>query len=77
LIFVGTAGWSMGKSDAGPETALQRYAQRFSCCEINSTFYKRHRLDTYARWAAEVPAGFRFLLKVPKTISGLKTVRLC
>jgi uncharacterized protein YecE (DUF72 family) len=37
--------------------------------EINSTFYRPHRASTYARWAASVPAGFRFSLKVPKTIT--------
>jgi len=67
----------MGKSEGGPGTALQRYAQRFTCCEINSTFYKPHRSHTYARWAAAVPAGFRFLLKVPKTISHRQRLQDC
>src|SRR6185312_6154680 len=35
-------------------------------CRINSSFYKPHRPATYARWAASVPAGFRFSVKVPK-----------
>jgi len=70
---VGTAGWSIPKpvrdrfADAGP--LLQRYAQRFSCVEINSTFYRPHRVTTYERWAQSVPDGFRFALKVPKAIT--------
>ena len=67
----------MGKASAGPGTALQRYAQHFRCCEINSTFYRRHRPETYARWVSEVPAGFRFLLKVPKTITHAQRLQDC
>ena len=37
--------------------------------EINSTFHRPHRASTFARWAASVPAGFRFALKMPKTIT--------
>jgi uncharacterized protein YecE (DUF72 family) len=48
---------------------LERYARRFRCVEINSSFYRPHRLSTYARWAASVPAEFRFALKVPKEIT--------
>jgi len=48
---------------------LQRYAARLSCVEINSSFYRPHRPSTYARWAASVPDGFRFALKVPKEIT--------
>jgi uncharacterized protein YecE (DUF72 family) len=50
-------------------THLQRYAARFSAVEINSSFYRPHRPATYARWAASVPADFRFAVKVPKAIT--------
>src|SRR5581483_5846649 len=48
---------------------LARYASRFNAVEINSSFYRPHRQNTYARWAASVPAGFRFSVKVPKSIT--------
>ena len=66
---IGTAGWSVpsGFGDGGSQ--LQRYAARFSCVEINSSFYRPHRPQTYARWAASVPAGFRFAVKAPRTIT--------
>lgn len=41
----------------------------FDAVEINSSFHRPHRPATYARWAASVPAGFRFALKLPKTIT--------
>src|SRR6476660_3545395 len=72
-IYVGVAGWPIPKPHAGlfPETGshLQRYAARFNAVEINSSFYRPHRPATYARWAASVPAGFQFAVKVPRTIT--------
>ena len=69
-IRVGVAGWSLPKehSDRFPEegTHLTRYAARFPAVEINSSFYMPHRRTTYARWAASVPADFRFSVKMPK-----------
>ena len=37
--------------------------------EINSSFYRPHAFATYARWAASTPDGFRFAVKVPRTIT--------
>ncbi|MDQ6633565.1 MAG: DUF72 domain-containing protein [Gemmatimonadota bacterium] len=50
-------------------TNLERYAARFNCAEINSSFYRQHRFSTYARWGATVPADFRFAVKVPRAIT--------
>lgn len=69
---VGTAGWSI-KSElapfAGGGSALERYASVFNCVEINSSFYRPHKPETYARWADSVPEHFRFSVKLPKAIS--------
>jgi uncharacterized protein YecE (DUF72 family) len=48
---------------------LARYATRFPVVEINSSFYRPHKPGTYERWAASVPPGFRFSVKIPRTIS--------
>ena len=48
---------------------LARYATRFDAVEINSSFYRPHATATYARWAASVPADFRFSVKLPKAIT--------
>jgi len=48
---------------------LARYATRFNATEVNSSFHRPHRRDTYVRWAASVPAGFRFSVKLPRTIT--------
>ena len=70
---IGTAGWSIPARYAtafpGDGSHLARYARRFPAVEINSSFYRPHRPQTYARWAASVPADFRFAVKVPREIT--------
>lgn len=70
---IGTAGWAVPAKErehfGNGGTQLERYAQRFSCVEINSCFYRHHRAATYARWARSVPDDFRFALKLPKEIT--------
>jgi uncharacterized protein YecE (DUF72 family) len=56
-------------SAAARGTHLERYAQMFAGVEINSSFHRSHRRATYARWAASVGDGFRFSVKIPKTIT--------
>jgi uncharacterized protein YecE (DUF72 family) len=72
-VRVGTAAWAIPRDArerfAGGGSRLERYARRFRCVEINSSFYRPHRPSTYARWAATVPDDFRFALKVPKEIT--------
>jgi uncharacterized protein YecE (DUF72 family) len=72
-LHVGTAGWPLPRAERHrfPQvgTNLERYAARLPAVELNSTFYRPHRLATYARWAASVPAHFRFAVKVPRAIT--------
>ena len=56
-------------------THLQRYAQRFPAVEINSSFYRPHRPETYARWAASTPESFRFAVKAPKEITHTRRLK--
>ena len=71
--FVGTAGWNLPPREQPrfPATGshLERYARVFNAVEINSTFHRPHRPATFARWAASVPPGFRFSVKVPRAIT--------
>jgi uncharacterized protein YecE (DUF72 family) len=73
IVHVGTAGWTIPRRVshrfASEGTALQRYAARFSAAEINSTFYRPHRPQTFARWAGTVKEGFRFAVKMPKAVT--------
>ena len=72
-IRIGCAGWAIASRQAAlfgeGDSTLARYATRFSVAEINSTFHRSHRPDTYVRWAATVPRTFRFSVKLPKAIT--------
>jgi len=72
-IRIGTAGWSIPSQHAaeaaGEGTHLQRYARIFNCVEVNSSFYRPHRITTWQRWARSVPRDFRFSVKMPKAIT--------
>lgn len=72
-IRIGCAGWSIPSLHAAlfgeGESMLARYATRFDTVEINSCFYRPHRPRTYERWAATVPPGFRFSVKLPRSIT--------
>lgn len=71
--LVGCAGSSIPREAAPSFPAegshLERYAARFPVLEINSSFHRPHQPATYARWADSVPAGFRFAVKLPRTIT--------
>jgi len=80
-VRIGCAGWSIPGRHAAltgqGESMLARYATRFSVVEINSSFYRPHQQRTYARWAASVPADFRFSVKLPRAISHEAALRGC
>jgi uncharacterized protein YecE (DUF72 family) len=70
---VGCAGWSLPRAlwPRFPQEGshLERYALRFDAAEIDTSFYRPHRRETYARWAGSTPAHFRFAVKLPKAIT--------
>jgi uncharacterized protein YecE (DUF72 family) len=78
-IYIGTAGWSIPRAVVrhfpGESTHLHRYARVLRCAEINSSFHRSHGAATYARWAASTPAGFRFAVKIPRTITHDRELR--
>ncbi|MDB5452807.1 MAG: hypothetical protein JWO33_1385 [Caulobacteraceae bacterium] len=72
-LRIGTAGWAIPRTVAerfpAEGTGLARYAARFDAVEINSTFYRPHRPQTFARWVETTPPGFRFAVKAPRAIT--------
>lgn len=82
-VHVGCAGWNLPRDfqdefpGADTGTHLQRYAARLPAVEIDSSFYRPHRPETYARWAAGVPQGFRFAVKLPRTITQQRRLADC
>jgi uncharacterized protein YecE (DUF72 family) len=80
-IFLGCAGWSLPREQwprfPRQGTHLQRYAACLNAVEINSSFYRPHRPQTYARWAQSVPSGFGFSVKLPRYITHELRLRDC
>jgi uncharacterized protein YecE (DUF72 family) len=72
-VLVGTAGWSIPRALAGEFATegshLQRYSRKLPCAEINSSFHREHSFETYRKWAALTPAGFKFSVKLSRVIT--------
>ncbi|HEY4107946.1 DUF72 domain-containing protein [Puia sp.] len=75
-FYVGISGLVLpvaNKQQFPPEfragTRLTYYASIFNSIEINSSFYKIPQPATFARWAGEVPEGFRFTVKLWRGIT--------
>ena len=71
-VRVGTSGWSYPSWRPGfypaatrPEDFLGFYAERFDTVELNTTGYRLPSEEQFERWAAAVPDGFRFAVKLP------------
>jgi uncharacterized protein YecE (DUF72 family) len=73
--YVGTSGWNYDAwrqifYDGRPRSQwLSFCAQRFSAIEVNATFYRLQSKETFERWRAETPAGFRFAIKAHRYLT--------
>ncbi|MEO9336196.1 DUF72 domain-containing protein [Mesorhizobium sp. SB112] len=80
-IYIGTAGWSIASHHAdafpGDGAHIERYARQLNAVEINSSFYRPHRRETYEKWARSVPEIFRFSVKIPKAITHEHRLKEC
>jgi uncharacterized protein YecE (DUF72 family) len=80
-LRIGTAGWTVPTpcAEAFPAegSSLERYAARFGCAEINSSFHRSHRAETWRRWAGSVPGSFRFSAKLPREITHKRRLADC
>ncbi len=76
---MGTAGWAVPRQQAeqfpGEGPHLFRYAARMNAAEVNTSFYRPHKMAVYARWADSVPPHFCFAVKIPREISHVCKLR--
>ncbi len=75
-LQVGTSGFSYPSWRGGfyppgsrPTDFLRFYAARFAAVELNTSSYRLPSEEQFARWAAETPSGFRFAVKMPRSIT--------
>jgi uncharacterized protein YecE (DUF72 family) len=80
-VYVGCAGWALRRElqdgFPGEGSHLERYARIFSAVEINSSFYRPHLPQTYARWRDSVPENFRFSVKIPRAMTHERRLAAC
>ncbi|WP_417851187.1 DUF72 domain-containing protein [Thalassoglobus sp.] len=75
-LYIGCPIWAFAQWKGSLFTAkatrrefLSQYASVFNTVEVNSTFYALPGSETIEQWCDQTPAGFRFCLKFPKSIS--------
>jgi len=81
-VRIGVSGWNYDdwRGEFYPQGLAKRrwleYASRqFNSIEHNGAFYRLQKPESYRRWAKETPPGFRFALKGPRFITGVKRLK--
>ncbi len=81
-ILIGTSGWTYPSwrgtfypEDLPSRRYLEFYAQEFPTAEVNYSFYHLPKPETYAKWAAQVPAEFLFSVKASRLITHTKRLK--
>lgn len=78
-ILIGTSGWSYShweevfypkKLPSGKW--LSFYSRHFSTVEINNSFYRLPRKETFENWKMQVPQNFIFAVKASRFITHIK-----
>lgn len=80
--WIGTSGWEYKHwqkrfypSSIKQNQHLPFYSSKFSTAEINNSFYKLPSVETYTKWASEVPSGFVFAVKGSRYLTHMKKLK--
>jgi uncharacterized protein YecE (DUF72 family) len=78
-IHIGTCGWSydhwagvLYPLDARSRDRLWLYTQSFNTVELNSSFYRWPRLNTFQAWRRRLPNAFALSVKAPRGLTHAK-----
>jgi uncharacterized protein YecE (DUF72 family) len=81
-LYLGTSGYSYPKwkgkfypKDLPANEMLHYYGEHFRSVESNSTFRAMPKPEALEKWAAEVPANFKFAIKAPQQITHIKRLK--
>jgi uncharacterized protein YecE (DUF72 family) len=79
IFFIGTSGWTYDHwkgrfypAELAKAHWFDYYASQFSSVEINATFYRTFKDQTYQKWKERAPEGFGYVLKAPRLITHRK-----
>lgn len=81
-IRIGIGGWTYDSWRGGafypeghPKTRELAYAsEHLTSIEVNGTFYRSQKPETFAKWRDETPDGFVFALKAPRYATNRKVL---
>jgi uncharacterized protein YecE (DUF72 family) len=83
-IHVGCSGWvykhwrGILYPEGLPQTRwFERYAQEFDTVEINNSFYRLPKPETFAGWRDQAPQGFLYAVKANRFITQAKKLLDC
>ena len=72
-IRIGVGGWTYEPwrgtffpADLVQKRELEYASRQFTSIEVNGTFYRSQKPETFAKWHDETPPGFVFALKAPR-----------
>jgi uncharacterized protein YecE (DUF72 family) len=75
-LYVGTSGWSYPTWRGGfypektrPPDFLRLYSERLPSVELNTSAYQLPSEERFTAWAEQVPAEFRFAVRMPRLIT--------
>lgn len=78
-FFVGTSGWTYPEwqgifypEDWPKSRWFEYYAKKFATVEVNATFYRTFKEQTYHKWRERAPGEFSYVLKAPRFITHRK-----
>ncbi|HEY3557025.1 MAG TPA: DUF72 domain-containing protein [Kribbella sp.] len=69
MLYVGCAQWTHAAWPQSARDKLRSYASWCNAVESNTTFYGTPSRAAVANWAAQTPADFRFVVKLPQLIT--------
>jgi uncharacterized protein YecE (DUF72 family) len=78
-IAVGTSGWSydhwhdaLYPHGSAARDRLGFYVERFETVELNASFYRWPRRESFASWRRRLPTGFQLSVKAPRGLTHAK-----
>ncbi len=81
---IGTSGWNYKHwkeifypADLSPRKWLEFYSSHFNTVELNATFYRLPKVNTFESWKNRTPDGFLWSVKANKFITHTKRLKDC
>lgn len=81
-VLIGTSGWvyphwrgRFYPPKLSTAKWLTFYAQHFDTVEVNNSFYRLPKRETFEKWRTETPNGFVFSVKGSRFVTHMKKLR--